>query len=130
MNLIKKQKQLGRGMRKKKRPNHLDSESSDKKSEPEIDLSTSKKPKIVKKYLDNCNTLKKTSNKFETKMKSLPPSTVPLLFPERFTLSPDSITRHISQPSKQSFSFFDSKGSGRLQKITLQKENEKKDTNI
>jgi len=56
-------KQLGRGMRKEKRPNHLDSESSDKESEPEIDLSTSKKTKIVKKYLDNCNTLKKTSNK-------------------------------------------------------------------
>lgn len=119
-------KQLGRGFRKKRKPDHLDSsESSDKEFQSKVDLND-KRNKMIKKS-NSYNTQKKTSKKCKTSIKA-PPS-VPL--PEKRRLSPETITRqHIPQLSKQpSFLLSVAKDSGKdrtnfLQK-TLQKGQEK-----
>jgi len=112
----------------KKKPAHLDSKSSDKEFEPEIDLNFNIKRKIMIKKSDYCNTLKKTSNKSKTAIKAPPP--VPL--PEKPQMSPDNITRqHTPQLSKQPTFLPSVKDSNKdranfLKKITSQKDEEKK----
>ena len=119
-------------MRKKRKPAHLNSESSDEESEPEVNLN--KKKKIFKKYLNNSNTLKKTLDKSTTSMKNLPSPPVPPVFSERFIISFNKITRqHIPQCSKQpSFSISIAKDSDKnranlVEKITSQNNQENKE---
>lgn len=97
----KTDKQLGRGFRKKRKPDHLDSsESSDKEFQSKVDLND-KRNKMIKKS-NSYNTQKKTSKKCKTSIKA-PPS-VPL--PEKRRLSPETITRqHIPQLSTSTFFF-------------------------
>lgn len=118
--------QLGRGFRRKRKPGHLDSESSDKESEEsDLNIDIKRKKRIQKS--DTLDSWKKISNKSKTAIKA--PPRVPLLLLEELKLSPDKITRqHIPQLIKQpTFSLSVAKDSGKnhtnsLQKIILQQE--------
>ncbi|XP_028044716.2 uncharacterized protein LOC114253877 [Monomorium pharaonis] len=114
--------QLKRGLRKKRKPVHLNSESSDKESEPVDENLNKKRKKMVKKD----NTWIKTSNNSKLALKA---PCIPL--PEELGLSPNKIkSQYISQlAQKPTFSLSvqdsDENCVNFLPKITLQKEKEK-----